>query len=80
MAGEPNERQDGTQSRLRWARESSQYWQYGLGAVLNGDNIPLSLADTTDVKFYYSHTSHWITDSFVQSRSALLRTKHWKKW
>lgn len=43
MAGEPNERQDGTQSRLRWARESSQYWQYGLGAVLLGVLLPVSV-------------------------------------
>ncbi|MEM7586780.1 MAG: pullulanase-type alpha-1,6-glucosidase [Acidobacteriota bacterium] len=36
---------------------------YGLGGVLNGDNIPLDLAVDTDVKFYYSHDSHWITDN-----------------
>ncbi|MEM1206969.1 MAG: pullulanase-type alpha-1,6-glucosidase, partial [Acidobacteriota bacterium] len=36
---------------------------YGLGAVFNGDNIPLALTEATDVKFYYSHTTHWITDN-----------------
>ncbi|MEM9290155.1 MAG: pullulanase-type alpha-1,6-glucosidase [Acidobacteriota bacterium] len=36
---------------------------YGLGAVFNGDNIPLSLAEPTAVKFYYSHETHWITDN-----------------
>lgn len=36
---------------------------YGAGAVQNGDNIPLSLLDPTDVKFYYSHTTHWVTDN-----------------
>ncbi|MEZ4619450.1 MAG: hypothetical protein R2867_28640 [Caldilineaceae bacterium] len=36
---------------------------YGAGAVAGGDNIPLSLAAATDVKFYYSHDSHWITDN-----------------
>lgn len=36
---------------------------YGAGGVASGDNIPLSLAAATDVKFYYSHDSHWITDN-----------------
>ncbi len=35
---------------------------YGLGAERDGPNIPLSLAADTDVNFYYSHDSHWITD------------------
>ncbi|MCG8460523.1 MAG: pullulanase-type alpha-1,6-glucosidase [Holophagales bacterium] len=42
---------------------------YGLGGVLNGDNIPLELAAETDVKLYYSHTTHWITDD-VSTRIA----------
>jgi pullulanase-type alpha-1,6-glucosidase len=36
---------------------------YGAGAVRDGPNIPLVLADPTDVKFYYDHKSHWITDN-----------------
>jgi hypothetical protein len=36
---------------------------YGLGAQQNGANIPLSLGADTDVKFYYSHETHWITDN-----------------
>jgi len=36
---------------------------YGQNATLNGPNIPLSLADPTDVKFYYSHETHWVTDN-----------------
>jgi pullulanase-type alpha-1,6-glucosidase len=36
---------------------------YGLGAQRDGPNIPLALADPTDVKFYYSHTTHWVTDN-----------------
>ena len=36
---------------------------YGLGGVFNGDNIPLSLEEASDVKFYYSHTTNWITDN-----------------
>ena len=37
---------------------------YGLGAVLNGTNIPLDLAAETPVKFYYSHATHWVTDDW----------------
>ncbi len=36
---------------------------YGLHAKFNGDNIPLNLASATDVKFYYDHKTHWITDN-----------------
>ncbi|MDH3294116.1 MAG: alpha-amylase family glycosyl hydrolase [Acidimicrobiia bacterium] len=35
---------------------------YGLGALRDGPNIPLSLAAPTDVKFYYDDGTHWITD------------------
>ena len=40
---------------------------YGAGALLNGPNISLNLSAATDVKFYYDHKSHWITDN-VNSR------------
>ncbi|MEM8993499.1 MAG: pullulanase-type alpha-1,6-glucosidase, partial [Acidobacteriota bacterium] len=36
---------------------------YGLGAVFNGDNIPLALDEATDVKFFYSRATNWITDN-----------------
>ena len=36
---------------------------YGANAALGGGNIPLSLANPTDVKFYYDHKSHWVTDN-----------------
>ncbi|HZD11154.1 MAG TPA: alpha-amylase, partial [Candidatus Binatia bacterium] len=36
---------------------------YGLGGEQDGPNIPLSLAAAQDVKFYYDHKSHWITDN-----------------
>jgi len=36
---------------------------YGANATPNGPNIPLSLVDPADVKFYYDHKSHWITDN-----------------
>ncbi|MDT8307489.1 MAG: DUF3372 domain-containing protein, partial [Anaerolineae bacterium] len=36
---------------------------YGENATFNGANIELSLAEPADVKFYYSHETHWITDN-----------------
>jgi pullulanase-type alpha-1,6-glucosidase len=35
---------------------------YGAGGVQDGPNIPLTLGADTDVKFYYDHKSHWVTD------------------
>ena len=35
---------------------------YGLHAVAGGDNIPLALPQARNVKFYYDHKTHWITD------------------
>jgi glycosidase len=36
---------------------------YGANAQPGGANIFLNLAAPTDVKFYYDHKSHWITDN-----------------
>lgn len=36
---------------------------YGLHGVQGGDNIPLPLATAGNVKFYYDHKSHWVTDN-----------------
>ncbi len=36
---------------------------YGAGAQRDGPNIPLDLGTATDVKFYYDHETHWITDN-----------------
>jgi glycosidase len=36
---------------------------YGGGAVPNGPNIALNLAANVNVKFYYDHGTHWITDN-----------------
>ena len=36
---------------------------YGANAQLNGANITLNLGVSADVKFYYDHKSHWITDN-----------------
>ena len=31
--------------------------------MFDGGNVPLTLASSTTVKFYYDHESHWITDN-----------------
>ena len=36
---------------------------YGLHAVPGGDNIPLTLPQAANVKFYYDHKTHWVTDN-----------------
>ena len=36
---------------------------YGAGAVADGPNVPLNLAAGANVKFYYSHATHWVTTS-----------------
>ena len=36
---------------------------YGANATQNGANIPLNLGAPTDVKFYYDHRTHWVTDN-----------------
>ncbi|MCW8965962.1 MAG: hypothetical protein OQK82_04630, partial [Candidatus Pacearchaeota archaeon] len=36
---------------------------YGLNAVRDGNNIELSLPNASNVKFYYDHKSHWVTDN-----------------
>ena len=35
---------------------------YGANAMENGSNIGLALGAPTDVKFYYDHETHWLTD------------------
>src|SRR5947209_3218864 len=36
---------------------------YGLHASPGGDDIPLKLGATTNVKFYYDNKTHWVTDN-----------------
>jgi glycosidase/fibronectin type 3 domain-containing protein len=36
---------------------------YGLHATRGGDDIPLKLGAPSNVKFYYDHKTHWITDN-----------------
>ncbi|HOT93491.1 MAG TPA: alpha-amylase family glycosyl hydrolase [Anaerolineae bacterium] len=36
---------------------------YGAYAQPGGSNIPITLAAAADVKFFYDHKSHWVTDN-----------------
>lgn len=36
---------------------------YGLHGIANGPNVPMSLSTARSVKFYYDHSTHWITDN-----------------
>ncbi len=45
------------------ALDDSWTENYGQNATRDGANIPLSLGADTDVKFYYDHKTHWITDN-----------------
>jgi len=36
---------------------------YGRNATPGGDNIPLTLANSTNVRFYYDDKTHWVTDN-----------------
>jgi hypothetical protein len=38
-------------------------WDESYGLHTGGANIPLNLPAAADVKFYYDHKSHWITDN-----------------
>jgi hypothetical protein len=43
------------------ALDDSWTVNYGANAQQNGANIPLNLAATTSVKFYYDDKTHWVT-------------------
>ncbi|MCL1587509.1 MAG: alpha-amylase family glycosyl hydrolase, partial [Actinomycetia bacterium] len=45
------------------ALEDSWDENYGAGAVRDGANIGLDTGSGGDVKFYYDHKSHWVTDN-----------------
>jgi len=36
---------------------------FGLGGERDGDNIPLSLPEESQVRFFYDNDTHWITDN-----------------
>jgi glycosidase len=44
------------------ALDDSWTENYGLGAVRDGPNIPLTLDAPATVRFYFDDTTHWVTD------------------
>jgi pullulanase-type alpha-1,6-glucosidase len=50
--------------RYKAALNGSWSENYGQNAAAGGADIPLVVEEPTQVKFYYDHKTHWITDSF----------------
>jgi pullulanase len=57
---------DGDQKGPRYKVALNGSWDenYGLNAARGGADIPLEVSETTLVKFYYDHETHWITDNY----------------
>ena len=57
---------DGDKKGPRYKAALNGSWDenYGLNATPNGADIPLVVTEPTQVKFYYDHKTHWITDNF----------------
>ena len=50
--------------RYKAALNGSWSENYGANATPGGPDIPLVVNEPTQVKFYYDHKTHWITDNF----------------
>ena len=50
--------------RYKAALNGSWAENYGQNAAAGGPDIPLVVEEPTEVKFYYDHKTHWITDNF----------------
>lgn len=50
--------------RYKAALNGSWSENYGANAAAGGADIPLVVEEPTQVKFYYDHKTHWITDNF----------------
>ena len=50
--------------RYKAALNGSWSENYGVNAAPGGADIPLVVTETTQVKFYYDHKTHWVADSF----------------
>ncbi len=60
---QPGNDQDKKGSRYKAAIDKSWDENYGLNAARGGGDIPLVVAEPTEVKFYYDHKTHWATDN-----------------
>ena len=50
--------------RYKAALNGSWSENYGANAAAGGADIPLVVEEPTQVKFYYDHKTHWVTDNF----------------
>ena len=61
---QPKNDQDGKGMRYKAALDGSWGENYGQKAQQGGADVPLVVDQLTQVKFYYDHKSHWVTDNF----------------
>ena len=61
---QPNNDGDKKGPRYKAALNGNWAENYGANATLGGADIPLVVPAPTQVKFYYDHKTHWITDNF----------------
>src|SRR3970040_2354770 len=61
---QPNDDQDKKGPRYKAALNGGWGENYGANAVQGGPDIPLIVSESTQVKFYYDHKTHWVTDNF----------------
>ncbi len=60
----PNDDQDKKGPRYKAALNGTWDENYGKNATRNGPDIPLVVTQDTQVKFYYDHKTHWVTENF----------------
>ena len=61
---QPGNDNDKKGPRYKAALNGSWDENYGANATAGGSDIPLVVTEPTQVKFYYDHKTHWITDNF----------------
>lgn len=61
---EPGNDDDKRGPRYKAALNGSWSENYGTNATPGGPDIPLVVDEPTQVKFYYDHKTHWITDNY----------------
>ncbi len=61
---QPGDDQDQKGSRYKVALDGGWAVNYGINAQAGGADIPLVVAEPTDVKFYFNNETHWVADSF----------------
>jgi len=60
----PDNDQDNKGPRYKVALNGTWDVNYGLNASGGGADIPLLVTTSTQVKFYYDHKTHWVTENF----------------